>query len=129
MKKEEQHQTPFTTPEGYFESFPERMKDLIREDRPVKVRTLNRAPVRWAMAAAVAGLILLSIPLARLFTPAPAADSYPDMAFMEESGIFHNEYELAPYLDESDADEEEAYVSQTIDYLAMSDIEMDLIFE
>ena len=129
MKKEVHNRTPFITPEGYFDSFPGRMKDLITEEGKVRVRKLNRAPLRWAFAAAVAGLALLSIPLTRLFTPSPSADIYSDVALLEESGIFHNEYELAPYLEEDETDEEEAYVSQTIDYLAMSDVEMDLIFE
>ena len=129
MKKNTKNRTPFLTPEGYFDQFPGRMKDLIREGkRSVQVRKLNRAPLRWAVAAAIVGLAMLSIPLSRLFiTSAP--ESYSDVAFLEEAGIFHNEYELAPYLEEDLPDEEEAFVSQTIDYLAMSDVEMDLIFE
>ena len=129
MKKEVQNRTPFRTPEGYFDSFPGRMREFVREEGNVQVRKLNRTAVRWAVAAAVIGLAMLSIPLTRLLTPSAAEDSFSEVAFLEESGFFHNEYELAPYLEENDSDEEEAFVSQTIDYLAMSDVEMDLIFE
>ena len=128
MKKDVHNRTPFITPEGYFDSFPGRMKELIGQEREVRVRKLNRTPLRWAVAAAVIGLALVSIPLTRLFIPAPD-DSYSEVAVLEESWIFHNEYELAPYLENDETDEEEAFVRQSIDYLAMSDVEMDLIFE
>jgi len=130
MKKDTHKRTPFITPEGYFDYFPGRMKDLIQDgERTVRVRKLNRVPLSWAVAAAVVGLAMLSIPLYRLFLPSTASDSYSEVALLEEAGIFHNEYELAPYLEENETDEEDAFVSHTIDYLAMSDVEMDIIFE
>ena len=135
LQHESLQQHPFRVPEGYFDSFPDRLKDRIsklEEDR-VPVRKLGKsARFRVAMAAAIVGLALVSYPVIRMTTTVGGDTSgYPDLALLEEAGIFYNDYELAGYLEEevSPVDEEEAYLIQAVEYLAMHDVEMDLLFE
>ncbi len=125
----------FRVPAGYFEGFPERLKERIDalEGERVPVRRLGRsAGFRIAVAAALVGLALISIPLTRIITPGmDSSDEFSNIALLEEAGVFYNDYELAPYLHggETVMGEEEAYLNQAMDYLAMNDVEMDLIFE
>lgn len=136
MKKNSRNHPPFTVPEGYFEGFPGRLKERIHrgEQRKVPVRKLGRHRVlRIAIAAALTGLALLSIPLSRVLTPG-TEQLDAGMAYLEELGIYHNDYELATYLggndpDGSESDEKEALVSEAIEYLAMSNVELDILFE
>lgn len=128
-------ENPFRVPEGYFDSFPDRLKDRISrlEEDQVPVRKLpGSARFRIALAAAIIGLALISYPLFRLLAPGDGSSGgYPDMALLEEAGVFSYDNELAAYLDEGEntLDEEEAYLNQAMEYLAMNDVEMDLIFE
>ena len=126
---------PFRVPEGYFEGFPERLKERIDalEEVQVPVRRLGwSSGFRIALAAALVGLALISIPLSRIIAPPMASpDDFSDIALLEEAGVFNNDYELAPYLhgEETVMEAEDAYLNQAMDYLAMNDVEMDLIFE
>ena len=135
LQHESLQQQPFRVPEGYFDSFPDRMKDRISrlEEDPVPVRKLGRSVrFRVAMAAAIVGLALITIPVIRMATTGGGnAGDYPELILLEGTGIFNDDYELAKYLDEevSPVDEEEAYLNQAMDYLAMNDVEMDLLFE
>ena len=135
LQHESLKQHPFSVPEGYFSSFPDRLKDRISklEEDQVPVRKLGR-PVRFrvAIAAAIVGLALISYPVIRLtISGGGSSNGYPDLTLLEEAGIFNNEYELALYLETygTPAGEEEAYLNQAMEYLAMNDVEMDLIFE
>ena len=144
---EELKKQPFGVPEGYFESFPDRLMKRIREEekgsdgklqeavrRPERpVRTLNR-PVRFriALAAAIVAIALITWPVIRWAIPGNGdSNGYPELALLEEAGIYYNDYELAELLatEEEAMDEDEAYVAQAIEYLAMNDVEMDLLFE
>jgi len=122
-------------PEGYFEGFPERLKERIDalEEEQVPVRRLGRSVgFRIAVAAALVGLALISIPLTRITVPGNGSSvEFSDIALLEEAGVFNNDYELAPYLhgEETVMEAEDAYLNQAMDYLAMNDVEMDLIFE
>lgn len=135
MKNESINKKPFSIPEGYFESFPQRLKErmegLDKEQTPV--RKIGRsAGFRLAMAAAIVGLALLSIPLLKMIDPGyENSDEYYDIALLEGAGLFRSDYELAEYLiqEETAMDENEAYLGQAMDYLAMNDVEIDLIFE
>ena len=143
MKKEEHikdvqgappKQQVFGVPDGYFESLPHRLKERMEAEKETRVpvrRLRTRGYLRVAMAAALAGLILLSIPLInRLSAPGPD-DSYADLILLDGNNFFGHRSELDLFLaaNEEDMDDEEAYVSQAMDYLAMNDVEMDLIFE
>ena len=134
-----QHQSlrkqPFGVPEGYFEGFPERLKERISamEEEQVPVRKIGRsAGFRVALVAALVGLAMISIPLIRIIAPGSGgSDEISDIALLEEAGVFYNDYELAIYLDaeETVMKDEDAYLDQAVNYLAMNDVEMDLIFE
>jgi hypothetical protein len=131
---EKQKNNPFRVPEGYFETFQDRLADRIRleEAEPVPVKRLDRRRILLAVAAAVAALALITIPLTRMLTPETwSEDSFVEIALLEGAGFFTSDYELAAYLEEAESsmDDENAYLHQAIEYLASADVEMDLIFE
>lgn len=131
---ERQKTNPFRTPEGYFESFPERLKDRLKSEEAEKPqkRSLLRLRPALAVAAAVAALALLTFPLVRILTPGSGSvENMVELAMLDDAGLFTSDYELAAYLEEysTPLDDEEAYASQAIEYLASADVEMNLIFE
>ena len=88
--------------------------------------------VGTAVAAAVAVLALITIPLTRMLEPETWSDeSFVEIALLEGAGFFASDYELAAYLEESESsiNDEDAYLNQAIEYLASADVGMDLIFE
>ncbi len=135
MKKESINKQPFSVPEGYFESFPDRLKERMEglDKELTPVRRIGRSTrFRLAMAAAIVGLALVSIPLLKMIDSGNGnSDEYQDIALLEGAGLFSSEYELVEYFvqEENALDEEEAYLGQAMDYLAMNDVEIDLIFE
>lgn len=130
---EKQKSNPFSVPEGYFESFPgrlnERIASLEAEKRPA--RTLGTYRRVLALAAVFAALALITFPVVRMLTPAGGSEDFMDLALLDGAGFFNSDYELAAYLEEGDAmmDDDEAYYSQAVEYLASADVEMDLILE
>lgn len=126
---------PFGVPEGYFESFSERLQERIRQEEESKVplrRIGTSTRFRVAMAAAVLGVALISYSILRSTTlNSDVPESYFDIALLEQLDVIDdNSYLLG--LMESEAeelDEEEAYASQAIDYLAINDVDMVLLFE
>jgi hypothetical protein len=131
---EKQKNNPFSVPEGYFETFQDRLADRIRleEAEQVPVKRLVSRRILLAVAAAVAALALITIPLTRMQTPETWSDeSFVEIALLEGAGFFTSDYELAAYLAESESsmDDEDAYLNQAIEYLASADVGMDLIFE
>lgn len=126
---------PFGVPEGYFDSFPDRLKARMEEleKAPVPVRRLNRTiRIRVAVAAAIVILALISYPVIRMTAPGTGSSGdYAGLALMEDAGILLSDYELAALIETGEAtpDEEEIYLNQAMEYLAMNDVEMDLIFE
>lgn len=123
---------PFKVPEAYFDNFPGRLADRIKEmeAEQVPVRKLSGLRKGLLLAAAVAVLAMVTFPLVRMLTPEMEED-FIEIALLEDAGVFSNDYELAIYLeeDESGMDDEEAYLNQAIEYLASTDVEMNLIFE
>ena len=128
-------ENPFRVPEGYFDSFHERVKARISEleEQSTPVRRIGRTGwFRIAIAAAIVGLALIIYPLIRNSAPGNGeTDGYTDLALMEAMGVFDHDYELVEYLEPEAAvvDDDEAFLNQAIEYLAMNDVEMDLIFE
>jgi len=126
---------PFSVPEGYFESFSERLQERIREEENSRVpvrRIGSGSRFRVAMAAAVVGLALITYSIFR-FTTTGEGDNgvFPDMALLEELQVFDDDRYLYELIEEVEVemDEEEAFASQAIEYLAINDAEMVLLFE
>lgn len=131
---EKQKNNPFKTPENYFESFPERIKERIRSEEAEKLQ--KRGPIRLrpglSIAASLAFLALITFPLVRILSPDnESMENMMELAMLDDAGLFASDYELAAYLEDfpSEIDDEDAYISQAIEYLASSDLEIDLIFE
>ena len=131
---EKQKTNPFRVPGDYFDTLPGRLNDRIAnlEAEQVPVRRLHRLRPVLAVAAAAAILALLTFPLVRILSPDSAAEeSFVEIALLEGAGFFASDYEMAAYLEESGTslDDDDAYISQAIEYLASTEVEMDLIFE
>jgi hypothetical protein len=126
---------PFGVPEGYFESFSERLQQRIKEEESSKVpvRKIGTA-TRWmAMAAAVLAAALITTTIIRFTSSNRDANGlYPDQALLEQMQVLDDDrylYELMEEAELTELDEDEAFASQAIEYLAINDVEMDLIFE
>lgn len=131
---EKQKTNPFKVPGDYFDTLPGRLNDRIAslEAEQVPLRKLNRLRPLIAIAAAIAILALVTFPLVRILTPASATeDSFMEIVLLEGAGLFTSDYELATFFEESGTSmgDDDAYESQAIEYLASTDVEMDLIFE
>lgn len=125
---------PFSVPEGYFEGFSERLQQRIREEESSTVpeRRIG-STTRWlALAAAVIGAALLTTAIIKFSGGGNGANGiYPDLALLEQLEVFDNDLYLYEYLDTTtmDLSDDEAFAAQAVEYLAMNDVEMDLLFE
>jgi len=125
---------PFGVPEGYFESFAERLQQRIKEEESsrVPVRKIGTS-TRWmAMAAALLAAALITTSIIRFTTSKSAEGLYPDLALLEQMQVLDDDRYLYELFEEEEAvelDEDEAFATQAIEYLAINDVEMDLIFE
>jgi len=125
---------PFGVPEGYFEGFAERLQQRIKEEESSKVPVRKIGTVtRWmAAAAAVLAAALITTSIIRYTTSESAEGLYPDMALLEQMQVLDDDRYLYELLGEevaAELDEDEAFATQAIEYLAINDVEMDLIFE
>ena len=133
LQQEALKKHPFGVPEGYFESFADRLQDRIKEEKDsrVPVRRIGTT-TRWlAMAAAVLAAALITTSIIRFSSSPNGEGLYPDMALLEQMQVLDDERYLYELFHEEavEMDEEEAFATQAIEYLAMNDVEMDLIFE
>ena len=135
LQQERLKKHPFEVPEGYFASFSDRLQERIREEESavVPVRRLGSSTrFRVALAAAVLGVALISYSVYRFTnTSSMANGSYLDMALLEQMQVFDDTdylYELIES-EANEMDEEEAFAAQAIDYLAINDADMVLLFE
>ena len=100
------------------------------EAEQVPVRRLHKVRIGIAIAATLAVMALVTFPLVRMLSPASAQeDAFVEIALLDGAGLFANDYELAAYLEDTSMDDDDAFLSQAIEYLASADVEMDLIFE
>jgi hypothetical protein len=134
LQQESLKNSPFGVPEGYFESFSERLHQRIKEEESSRVPVRKIGTItRWlAMAAAVLAAALITTSIIHLTTSSDRADGlYPDLALLEQLHGFENDLSLYELLEDEpvELDENEAFASQAIAYLAINDVEMDLIFE
>jgi hypothetical protein len=133
LQQEALKKQAFGVPEGYFESFAERLQERIKEDEAsrVPVRKIGTT-TRWlAMAAAVLAAALITTSIIRFSSSTSGEGLYPDMALLEQMQVLDDDRFLYELFQEDDIEmnEEEAFAAQAIEYLAMNDVEMDLIFE
>ena len=134
LQHESLKKSPFGVPEGYFESFSERLQERIREEESsIPVRRIGSGSrLRIAMAAAVVGLALISYSIIKFTNTGNGSDAYfPDMAVLEQMQVFDDDQYLYEMIEEveEEMDEEEAFATQAIEYLAMNDAEMLLLIE
>ena len=125
---------PFGVPEGYFEGFSTRLQQRIKEEESSRIpeRRMGSA-TRWlAMAAVVLGAALLTTSIIK-FSGAGSDENgtYSDMALFERLEVFDNDLYLYEYLATSSEElsDDEAFAAQAVEYLAMNDVEMDLLFD
>ena len=125
---------PFGIPEGYFEGFSTRLQQRIMEEESSRVpeRRIGSA-TRWlAMAAAVLGAALLTTAIIKFSGSGNEANGmYPDLVLLEQLEVFDNDLYLYEYLDTESAQlsDDEAFAEQAVEYLAMNDVEMYLLFD
>ena len=133
LQQEALKKYPFGVPEGYFESFSDRLHERIREEESssVPVRKIGSARRILAMAAAVLAVALITTSIIRFINNNDAGGLYPDLALLEQMQVFDDDRYLYEMMEEESdpLDEDEAFASQAIEYLAINDVEMDLIFE
>ncbi len=132
-------ENPFKVPEGYFDDMAERLmqerEGLVREEKPVRRMNGSRRfkdlvrHRRIALAAALAGLALLSYPLIRVLGPSSEIHSLEELALLEESGLYYNDYMLAVQMGEDALDDDQAFASLAENYLAGSSGAMNLYLE
>jgi hypothetical protein len=124
---------PFGVPEGYFDSFSERLQAQIREEESsgVPIRKIGNTTRILAMAAAVLAAALITTSIIRFTRNSDSGGLYPDLALLEQMQVFDDDRYLYELMEEEtpSLDEDEAFASQAIEYLAINDVEMDLIFE
>ncbi len=135
LQHESLKKMPFGVPEGYFERFSDRLQARIRQEdeRQMPVRRIGTSPrYRIAIAAALLGVVLISYSIIRLTLPnGGSSGSYPDIALLEELQVFDDDSYLMEMMrsGSDELDEEEAFATQAMDYLAINDVEIALLFE
>jgi hypothetical protein len=134
LQQEKLKKQPFGVPEGYFESFSERLQQRIKEEESSKVPVRKiGTPTRWlAMAAAILAAAMITTTIVRLVsTNSGTLENYSDLAVLEQMQVFDDDIYLFELVEDEteDLDENEAFATQAIEFLAVNDVEMDLIFE
>jgi hypothetical protein len=134
LQQEALKNNPFGVPEGYFESFSERLQQRIREEESSRVPVRKIGTVtRWMVAAAavLAAALITSSVVFFTSTREGTEGLYEDLLVLEQLQVFDDDHFLYDYLEgeAAELDEEEAFASQAIEYLAINDVEMDLIFD
>ena len=133
LQHESLKKQPFSVPDGYFESFSDRLHARIRQEEtttPVRRITIFTRP--WvAMAAAILSIALISYPILRFALPDNRPSSPSDVAWMDEFYLMEDDFYLVEYLEseEEEMNDQEAFASQAMDYLAINDVEMILLLE
>ncbi len=132
-KDERLKSNPFRVPEGYFETFAGRLQQRIREEEAARVPVRRlRSPdrLRIAIAAAVIMLALVTYPLIRVITSDESRISdYPTLSLLENMDLSDADLYLLELMGNATVDEEEEYLEQAIQHLALNEVELDLITE
>ena len=133
LQQESLKNHPFGVPEGYFESFSDRLHERIRveESSSVPVRKIGNSTRILAMAAALFAAALITTTIIRFAKNNDSGGLYPDLAMLEQLQVLDDDRYLYEMMEEESPplNEDEAFASQAIEYLAINDVEIDLIFE
>ena len=125
---------PFGVPEGYFESFSARLQERIREEQeaapPVR-RIGHSTRFRVAIAAAILGVALISYSILRFAVLNNGPSDQSNLAMSEEYYLIDDDYNLMKYFESGgqEMNDDDAFANQAIDYLAVNDVEMILLYE
>ena len=93
LEQEALKKQPFGVPEGYFESFAERLHQRIKEEESssVPARKIG-TPARWlAMAAAMLAAALIITSVIRFTSGNDTEGLYPDMAILEQMQLLEDD--------------------------------------
>ena len=136
LKNEERlKENPFLVPDGYFTGFSSRIQSRIATGKatPVKARNLRYSfRSQIALAASVIGFAILSFATVKLILSKPTQNAeYIDIALLEEMDVIFDETMLIDVypLEDTEYNEEDAWVNEAVEYLASNDIEIDLFLE
>lgn len=133
---DELKKSPLTLPEGYFEEFPSKILDRIRQEERQENSEIpsrnRRYLIRYtvAVAASVLGIAMISLIAVRFLTGNGSQSTNDiDFALLEEMNIIHEDSDLIEFYDTGDEaySDEDAWIENAVDYLASVDIDMDLL--
>ena len=133
LQQETLKKQPFSVPDGYFEGFSDRLQARIREEQqketPVRrITAFTRS--RAAMAAAILSVALISYSILRFAVFNQTPSDQADVALIDEFHLMEDDFYLVEYLEsEEEMNDEDAFASQAMDYLAINDVEMILLLE
>ena len=104
---------------------------MSEESSRIPVRKIGNSTRILAMAAVLLAAALISTSIILFTNNSESGGLYPDLAIFEQMQVFDDDRYLYDLMEEESVplDEDEAFVSQAIEYLAINDVEMDLIFE
>jgi len=125
---------PFGVPEGYFEGFSTRLQERIKEEEASTIPERRMGSTsRWlAVAAAILGAALLTTAIINFSGAGNGANGLDsEMALFEQLEVFENDLYLYEYLagESPELSDDEAFVEQAVEYLAMNELEVDLLFD
>jgi len=133
-------ENPFKVPDGYFESFENRLASRIREDSekktdsPKKISLWNSVRPHLALAASIILFAMVSYSIIRLLVKPQEKISTEAYAQVLNYNIedIDDETLMETYSEvQSEAsvktDEDEEYIEAVVDYLANEDIDLELI--
>ena len=134
LQQESLKKHPFGVPEGYFEGFPTRLQQRIREEEASRIPERRMGSTsRWlAMAAAILGAALLTTAIINFTGAGNDVNGIdPEMALFDQLEVFDNDLYLYEYLagESPELSDEEAFAAQAVEYLAINDVDMHLLFD
>jgi len=128
-------ENPFSVPEGYFENLSPRIMSRIESEKnnPAHRRShwfTLRSQI--ALAASIIGFALISYVAIKMILPGETNNTgYLDVALLDEMNVIPEDayiIDLMP-IEDGELSEEDIWINEAVDYLASSDIEMDLFIE
>ena len=131
-RKDQPEGYPFRTPPGYFEDFDERLNQRLNGGVRPPQRTLwMKTRPFLALAAAISGVALLSFTLLQLILGNRTDEAaFYDIAFLEETGTFNDEWLLMEALDEEDPSDDASLTTweeAAMNYLASNEMDLEAL--